>query len=185
MGHHAKRGKDGAGTVFKVTPAGVHTLVYSFTNGTDDSAPSYAVIQGQDGNMYGVSEERYNTQYGSFFKLTKAGAITAHPFAYTNGQMPNLRCRGSDGKFYGTTYTRGDPTCKCGVIYKATPAGKITVLHNFTGFTRTTSYDGELPLGILVEGRDGNFYGTTYEGERTAQITEALSLRSIRPASTS
>jgi uncharacterized repeat protein (TIGR03803 family) len=156
-------GKDAAGTVFKVTPEGVLTLVYSFLNGEDDSAPYFSVLQGQDGNMYGVSEAQYNTQYGSFFKLTTKGVITPHPFDYTNGDAPNLPVLGTDGNFYGTTDFGGDPTCKCGVIYKATAAGKITVLHEFTGFDRAP-YDGERPLGILVEGNDGNFYGTTYEG---------------------
>src|ERR1017187_1607849 len=59
-------GKAAAGTVFKVTPAGTLTKVYDFTNGKDDSAPNYTVVQGQDGNIYAVSEEQYNTQYGSF-----------------------------------------------------------------------------------------------------------------------
>jgi uncharacterized repeat protein (TIGR03803 family) len=156
-------GKDSAGTVFKVTPGGVLTLVYSFTNGEDDSAPYFTVLQGQDGSMYGVSEEQYNTQYGSFFKLTTKGVITPHPFDYTNGESPNLPVLGTDGNFYGTTYSGGDPTCRCGVIYKATAAGKITVLHTFTGFD-AAPYDGEFPLGVLAEGTDGNFYGTTYEG---------------------
>jgi len=156
-------GKDSAGTVFKVTPEGVLTLVYSFTNAEDDSAPYFSVLQGQDGNMYGVSEEQYDGQYGSFFKLATKGTITPHPFDFTDGESPNLPVLGTDGNFYGTTYTGGDATCQCGVIYKATPAGKITVLHKFTGFDGAP-YDGEYPLGILVEGNDGNFYGTTYEG---------------------
>jgi len=71
--------------------------------------------------------------------------------------------QGTDGNFYGTMRTGGDPTCLCGSIYKATPAGKITVLHNFTGFDGAP-YDGGFPYGVLVEGNDGNFYGTTYSG---------------------
>ena len=117
-------GKDAAGTVFQVTPGGALSIVYSFTNGNDDSAPYFTVLQGQDGNIYGVSEEQYSTQYGSFFKLTTKGVVTPHPFDYTNGAGPNLPVLGTDGNFYGTTYVGGDPTCRCGVIYKATPAGK-------------------------------------------------------------
>jgi uncharacterized repeat protein (TIGR03803 family) len=157
-------GKDGAGTVFKLTPAGTLTKIYDFTNGTDDSAPNYPVFQGQDGNMYGVSEEQYSGQYGSFFKLTTKGKITAHPFNYTDGATPNLPTQGTDLNFYGTTQVGGDPTCRCGVIYKATAAGKITVLHKFTGYVSSTIYDGSRPIGILVQGSDGAFYGTTYTG---------------------
>ena len=155
-------GKDGAGTVFKLTPAGALTTLYSFTNGTDDSAPNYPLLQGQDGNMYGVSEEQYNTQYGSFYKLSTKGKITAHPFNYTDGASPNLPVQGTDLNFYGTTQGGGDPTCKCGVVYKATAAGKITVLHDFTGFNNNE--DGSRPIGVLVQGSDGDFYGTTYQG---------------------
>jgi uncharacterized repeat protein (TIGR03803 family) len=50
------------------------------------------------------------------------------------------------------------------VIYKATAAGKITVLHNFSGYVSSTQYDGARPIGILVEGADGSYYGTTYQG---------------------
>ena len=153
-------GTDGAGTVFKVTPAGALTNVYNFTNGTDDSAPNFTVLQGQDGNIYGVSEEQYSGQYGSFFKLSTKGKITAHPFNYTDGATPSLPVQGNDLNFYGTTQVGGDATCKCGVIYKATAAGKITVLHKFTGYPT----DGNRPIGILALGPDGNFYGTTYVG---------------------
>ena len=157
-------GKDGAGTVFKMTPAGTLTTLYSFTNGNDDSAPVFTLLQGQDGNMYGVSEEQYNGQYGSFFKMSTKGKISPHPFAYTNGASPSLPVQGTDGNFYGTTQVGGDKTCRCGVVYKATAAGKITVLHYFTGYQSSTQYDGSRPIGILVQGSDGNFYGTTYQG---------------------
>ncbi len=60
-------GKDAAGTVFKITPTGTLTTVYSFTNGKDDSAPVYPPLQGQDGNLYGVSLSQYEGQYGSFY----------------------------------------------------------------------------------------------------------------------
>ncbi len=159
-GTTANGGKDGAGTAFKITPSGTLTSLYQFTNGTDDSAPTYTLIQGQDGNMYGVSEVQYQGQYGSFFKLSTKGKITAHPFALTNGATPNLPVQGTDLNFYGTTQGGGDPTCKCGVIYKATAAGKITALHVFKGYPN----DGYRPIGILVQGSDGAFYGTTYQG---------------------
>ncbi len=153
-------GKDGAGTAFKMSPTGAWTKMYEFTNGTDDSAPTYTLVQGQDGNMYGVSEEQYNGQYGSFFKLSTKGKITAHPFNYTDGATPNLPVQGTDGNFYGTTQLGGDPTCKCGVVYMATAGGKISVLHAFKGYPT----DGYRPIGILVQGNDGAFYGTTYQG---------------------
>jgi uncharacterized repeat protein (TIGR03803 family) len=154
-------GSHGAGTVFKVTPTGALTTLWNFSNSTDDSAPTYTTVQGQDGNMYGVSEEQYVGQNGAFFKVSAAGVFKVlRDFNYTNGASPNLPIQGTDGNFYGTAQGGGDPTCKCGVIYKATPTGVITVLHAFKGYPT----DGYRPLGILVQGTDGNFYGTTYQG---------------------
>jgi len=155
-------GKDGAGTVFKLTPTGTLTNLYNFTNGKDDSAPDYPPRQGQDGNMYGVSEAQYSGQYGSFYKLTTKGIITPHPFDPIKSWSPNLPTQGSDGNFYGTTQLGGDVTCKCGAVYKATPAGKLSLLHLFTGIN--VNQDGYRPNGVLVEGADGNFYGVTYQG---------------------
>jgi uncharacterized repeat protein (TIGR03803 family) len=157
-------GKDAAGTVFKITPSGTLTKVYDFTNAKDDSAPIYPPLQGQDGNLYGVSEEQYNSQYGAFYKLTIKGKATPHPFNYADGATPNLPAQGTNLSFYGTTQAGGDPTCRCGVVYKATAGGTITVLHKFTGYASSTVYDGNRPIGVLVQGSDGDFYGTTYAG---------------------
>lgn len=154
-------GSHAAGTVFKVTPTGTLTTLWNFANGTDDSVPVYPTLQGQDGNMYGVSVGQYNTQYGAFFKVSSSGVFKVlRDFGYTNGADPNLPTQGTDGNFYGTTQLGGDPTCRCGVVYKATAAGAITVLHTFKGYPT----DGNHPYGILVQGTDGNFYGTTYRG---------------------
>jgi uncharacterized repeat protein (TIGR03803 family) len=154
-------GTHSAGTVFKVTPTGTLTTLWNFANSTDDSAPTYTTVQGQDGNMYGVSETQYVGQNGAFFKVSAAGVFKVlKDFAYTNGASPNLPIQGTDGNFYGTTQSGGDPTCHCGVVYKATPAGAITVLHEFKGYPT----DGYWPHGMLVQGNDGNFYGTTYQG---------------------
>jgi uncharacterized repeat protein (TIGR03803 family) len=157
-------GSHAAGTVFKVTPTGTLTTLWNFANGTDDSAPIYTTVQGQDGNIYGVSEEQYVGQNGAFFKVSAAGVFKVlRDFAYTNGAAPNLPIQGTDGYFYGTTQAGGDPTCKCGVVYRATAAGAIKVLHTFKGFPT----DGNRPIGTLVQGPDGNFYGTTYKGGTT------------------
>jgi len=166
-GTTADGGKDGFGSVFKITPGGTLTPVYPFTGGLgtvkDDGGPIYPVLQGQDGNFYGVSEEPYGGEYGAFFKLTTKGKITAHPFDYTNGESPNLPTEGTDGNFYGTTQYGGNNSTNCGVVYKATAAGKITPLHDFAGYPT----DGCRPIGILVQGPDGDFYGTTYGGGTT------------------
>ena len=148
-----------AGTAFKLTPTGVLTTLHAFGNGTDDSVPVYTTLQGQDGNTYGVSIGQYNGQNGAFFRILPSGTFSVlHDFIYTDGSYPNLPVEGTDGNFYGTTVFGGSKGF--GVVYKMTKAGKVTILHNFTGYPS----DGTYPKGILVQGTDGNFYGTTYQG---------------------
>ena len=68
--------------------------------------------------------------------------------------------QGSDGCFYGTTYTGG--TNNAGTAFKICPTGALTTLYSFTG-----GNDGANPQAELVQGRDGNFYGTTENGGAT------------------
>lgn len=167
-------GKNAAGTVFKVTPGGTLTKLHDFINGTDESVPIYPVLQGQDGNSYGVSVGQYAGQYGAFYKITPGDAFSApFDFGYGNGAYPNLPTQGIDGSFYGTTILGGQPACTgyqsgCGVVYKLTSGGKETVLWNFKGFF---SNDGALPEGALVQGNDGNLYGATREGGNSANCS--------------
>jgi len=159
----------GVGTIFKVTPAGAWTKLWDFTAGTacdgytgllDEGAPYYAPFQAVNGDFYGVDQGVYSGTYGIFYMITTKGKLTAHPFNYADGANPNIPTQGTDGNFYGTTQGGGDPTCKCGVVYKATAAGKITALHTFKGYPT----DGNRPIGALVQANDGDFYGTTYQG---------------------
>jgi len=153
----------GAGTVFKLTPTGTVSTLWSFDNGTDAGAPWYPPLQGLDGNFYGVSNTVYAGDYGAFFKLTPS---TPPPykeavlvdFNYTNGDDPNLPTQGTDGNFYGTSVYGGSKGL--GVVYKITGGGTITGLHNFTGYPA----DGTYPLGALVQANDGAYYGVTYQG---------------------
>ena len=65
--------------------------------------------------------------------------------------------QGRDGNLYSTGPDGG--SC-CGAVFQITPAGKLKVLHSFTG----SGNDGAFPQGGVTLGTDGNFYGTTYEG---------------------
>ena len=158
-------GTANAGTVFKLTPAGLRTTLWSFTSFNDGANPSYAPLQGQDGNFYGVNPDNRNGDYGLIYKMTTKGALTVRgDFTSTNGNNPNLPVLGMDGNFYGTTRFGGingtGCTIGCGVVYKMAASGKITVLHNFAGYPN----DGSLPVGVLVQANDGTLYGTAYQG---------------------
>ena len=65
--------------------------------------------------------------------------------------------QGSDGNFYGTTASGG--AHESGTVFRITPAGRLTTLHSFAGWPK----GGGSPTG-LVQGIDGNLYGTTSDG---------------------
>ena len=155
-------GASGYGTVFKVTPAGVETVLYSFGGGTDGSYPYAGLTQGADGNFYGTTEQGGANSLGTIFKVTPAGVETVlWTFGGgTDGHNPyGTLIQGADGNFYGTTFQGG--TNNHGTIFEITPAGIETVLYSFGGVPYT---DGWFPQGGLIQGADGNFYGTTEAG---------------------
>lgn len=161
-------GQYGSGSVFRVTPAGAGTVLYSF--GTAGSMagsifPS-TLLQGSDGNFYGTTD--YGGQYGegTVFGLTPAGVETVlYNFGAagsTDGTTPSSLIQGSDGNFYGTTFTGGQ--YGEGTVYGLTPAGVEMVIHSFSGNGGVSgSVDGAKPLG-LVEDSSGSLYGTTLSG---------------------
>jgi uncharacterized repeat protein (TIGR03803 family) len=77
------------------------------------------------------------------------------------GSYPNAALvQADDGNFYGTTYIGG--VSLLGNIFQIAPNGNLTSLVSLTG--TNGSYLGSHPLASLVQGTDGNFYGTTYDG---------------------
>jgi uncharacterized repeat protein (TIGR03803 family) len=146
-------GTNGEGTVYKLTPAGVLTTLYSFdsTHGAEPHAP---LVQGTDGNLYGTTLYGGTVGDGVVFKITTAGKLTVlYNFDDTHGRYPvSPVVQGTDGNFYGTTLDGG--STESGVVFKITPAGKLTVLHTMNGTT-----EGSTPVAGLVQGTDGNFYG--------------------------
>jgi len=160
----------GAGTVFKITPAGVLTSLYSFcaqTGCPDEGFPYAGLVQGTDGNFYGTASGDSFDGYGTVFKITPQGTLTTlHTFSGPDGYLPTATLvQGTNGDFYGTT-SFGGANCSpagCGTVFKITPAGKLTTLYSFCA--QTNCPDGDEPYYAgLMQAIDGNFYGTTYAG---------------------
>jgi uncharacterized repeat protein (TIGR03803 family) len=153
-------GADGYGTVFIMTPAGVLTTIYSFGNTPDGANPEAGLILGTDGNFYGTTSEGGANGLGTVFKITPAGKLTIlHSFNGEDGEIPVAGLvEGTDGTFYGTTESGGPDSSPYGTIFKITPKGKLTTLHDFDGT------DGWQPEAALVEGTDRKFFGTTATG---------------------
>jgi uncharacterized repeat protein (TIGR03803 family) len=143
------------GTVYKITPAGKLTVIYTFP-GTSKLAYPMAVTLGNDGNFYGTALGGGAYHFGGVFKITPGGKLTVlYSFSGTpDGQTPKgTIIQASDGNFYGTT--EGGGVNGLGSIYKMTPAGALTILHSFS----ESDGMGLHPLAGLVQATDGKFYG--------------------------
>lgn len=155
----------GCGTFFQVTAQGTLTTLYNFCAlqyCADGEFPTAGVIQGTDGNFYGVTGSGGSIGYGTVFKITSAGVLTVlHSFIGSDGASPYGTLLGSNGVFYGTTYGYGSAVYY-GTVFKITPSGTLTTLYNFCSQSGCT--DGKYPYAGLIQASDGNFYGTTSEG---------------------
>lgn len=149
------------GTIFKITSAGTLTPLYSFTGGSDGGGPN-GLVQGTDGNFYGTTAyggTNINSGFGTVFQMSPEGTlITLHRFGGADGRAPVAELvQAGDGDFYGTTVAGG--TSDHGTVFKISSAGTFTMLHSFGGGS-----DGSTPEGPVLQGSDGNFYGTTIFG---------------------
>jgi uncharacterized protein (TIGR03437 family) len=157
--------------LFLFTTACLHAQSFSVVanfEGTKNYLPR-AMVQGTDGNFYGVGGWFFLSTPGMVFKVTPDGTVsTLYTYcsqpACADGSFPNALILGSDGNFYGTTTSGGsgvDTTSNRltgnGTVFKITSAGVFTTIYTFKGT------DGAFPSGI-IQGSDGNFYGTTTEG---------------------
>lgn len=151
-------GSSNLGTVFQVTPVGQLTVLHNFVSG-DGYSPYAPPIQTTDGNFYGTTVFGGAAAYGTVYKMTPSGALTVlHSFDLTNGSAPyGPLVQGNDGSFYGTTYG-GVAGTRYGTVFKVTGSGQFTLLHTFN------LSDGANPYSALVLGKDGNFYGATFNG---------------------
>jgi uncharacterized repeat protein (TIGR03803 family) len=147
-------GANNYGTVYKLTLAGVYSLLYSFQGPPNDTLFPLGLIEGSDGNLWGLGNG-WIISYGGVFKISLAGKES---LVYTfkgdpdgAGPYTNL-IQGSNGAFYGTTEEGG--STQEGTIFEVTVGGKETVLYSFPNQT-----DGAYPSLPLTQGPDGLLYG--------------------------
>jgi uncharacterized repeat protein (TIGR03803 family) len=166
-GSTSEGGLYGFGTIFRISPDGAFFLtLYNFPTNVGTVSP---LVVGPNGNLYGTTAAwGANSKLcgtigcGMVFEITPQGTLTKlHNFDFTDGDLPNgPLVLATDGNFYGTTRYGGVPNgfgcqAECGTIFQITPTGTLTTVHVFQ------RPGGEGPEGGLVQGTDGNFYGTT------------------------
>jgi uncharacterized repeat protein (TIGR03803 family) len=142
-------------SVYKMTPDGVFSTIYFFSMPSD---PFGTLLQGSDGYLYATTPVGGIDECGSVIKMTNAGRekwIYSFPCQQplTNGPMAGL-IQGNDGNYYGTTENQG--LYSSGSVYKIDgKTGDVSTIHSFSAAEDRT------PLSPLVQGTDGNLYGTT------------------------
>ena len=175
-GTTANAGGGGGGTVFKLTPGGTYSVLYSFcsvTNCLDGDYPEPGVVMDGKGNLYGVTGIGGAFNYGTVFELAPNGTESVlHSFGPPNtadGLNPQGGLiRDGKGNLYGTTAAGGaNYNCTqifgtCGTVFEISAKGGYTVRYAFC--PQTACSDGAIPLGALVEDKGGNLYGTTSTG---------------------
>jgi uncharacterized repeat protein (TIGR03803 family) len=157
------------GTLFKVTPSGVFTSLWDFSQNGGGSQPMAPLILLGDGGFYGTTTGSPNG-YGTIFRATSEGKLAVlYTFCSrkncSDGRYPSAALAlGTDGNLYGTTVGGGNTTCGsagCGTIFQASKE-RFTTLYSFC--LQSACLDGFEPTGGLTQATNGIFYGTTSGG---------------------
>jgi uncharacterized repeat protein (TIGR03803 family) len=116
-GTTAFNGANNNGTVFKITPTGVETVLHTFGASGDGVSPDAGLIQASDGNFYGTTYLGGANNSGTVFRITPAGLETVLYSFGGDGANPNAGItQASDGNFYGTT--RGGGANGAGTVFE-------------------------------------------------------------------
>ncbi len=154
------------GTVFRLNVDGSgYTILHGFSTNFDGKNPVGALIQDQDGALYGSTVYGGSNRCGTVFTLATNGggyAVLHHFNNKTNidGQYPYGRLvQDTNGILYGTTslITNNGP----GTVYKLNTNGNdFVLLHTFSGA------EGRNPRGLIL-GQDGMLYGLSQSSSWT------------------
>jgi len=155
---------NGCGSIFKMSPQGVFTTLYGFSNtSTEGCGPIDGLVQTPNGEIYGTTVGGGAANEGTIFKMTAGGVLTSlYSFCIesncADGSEPDAgMILGTDGNFYGTTVYGG--ANNQGEIFQITPEGAFKVLYSFC--SEAGCADGRSSYSRLIQATDGNFYGAT------------------------
>ena len=161
FGFTALGGLNNRGTLYRHIPGGATTTLSNLSI-SSGAAPEGPLTPGRDGYLYGVARERGASGFGAILRFAPDGSRTTHvSFTGTaglaKGNKPHAPLAlGEDGNFYGVTELGG--VSNRGTLFRMTPDGTITTLHEFG-----PAGPGK-PAAGLVQTASGDFFGTTTEG---------------------
>lgn len=156
-------GANNRGTIVRYSAANGIEKLFDFSDASGHS-PEARLVEGRDGALYGTAPGGGSKGFGTVFRITTGGEFKVLAnFSKTNGRLPvGPLALGADGNFYGLTYAGGaiinNIPFDNGVVYRITPAGKLTALSTLNALT------GGFPKGGFVVGPGGNLYATALIG---------------------
>jgi len=147
--------QSGCGTVFKLTPNGVFTVLHRFHGGTNGATPQAGLLLDAARNLFGAAAAGGFSENGLVFKISSTGTYTVlHRFTGKDGKTPNGGLVSDPaGNLFGTAQSGG--VDGLGTAFEMTASGQVRVLHTFTG-----DLDGAFPLAGLIRDANGNLFGT-------------------------
>ena len=164
--------------VYRLNSPGNLTVLYSFCSQANctDGWYSWDLVLATDGNFYGTTSRggagmscSPGPGCGSIFQVTPTGvykniySFCLHDISCSDGSSPSRGLiQASDRSFYGLTTGGGTGAGPSGTVFRITSEGALTTIYNFC--SQATCVDGAFPVGALVQGKDGNLYGTTQLG---------------------
>lgn len=153
----------GCGGVFKITPAGKETIVYTFKGGADGQDPYTSLMQGSDGNYYGTTIGAGGSFLGTVFKLTPKGVETVlHNYSdQSQGAFPRLPLtQGPDGTLFGMATDCAGGGCSQAALFDITANNVYSTLYLYP-LGPSNSLQPSSPLLLST---NGTLYGTTEQG---------------------
>jgi uncharacterized repeat protein (TIGR03803 family) len=168
------------GTIFKVTPSGKYTVLYSFcalANCRDGELPTFPPLQGIDGNFYGTAAGGASGA-GVVYELNASGTFTVL-YNFCNygsghcpgGSVPTNIVQDAHGNLFGTTEFGGSSetgeNAGYGVVFEITPTNQYIVLQSF-------DFNHQNPTAGLILANDGNLYGVNQGSGRNGGSIVAI-----------
>ena len=153
------------GVVYKLTTAGVQSVLHNFAGGTDGANPDGFLVRDKTGNLYGTTTTGGASGAGTVFKVTASGSETVlYSFTGKNdGATPEAGLAlDAAGNLYGTTTAggaHGNGTIFKLSVPKTGSKWRESTLYGFAGGT-----DGAVPVAGVTVSANGNIYGTTSAG---------------------
>ena len=177
-GNYYGLAENGPGYLFRVTPSGVLTKLVSFPSGSVLPNSYTPLLQASDGNLYGVTNFGGTNSAGTVYKVTLSGQYTLlYTFPNDQNSFPSALIEGSDGNLYGATLghiTGGGHS----ELFRITKSGQYTLLFAMSNITAAGACQCS-----LVQGSDGNIYGTAISGgPNNGGVIFALELGLPKPA---